>query len=189
MMKTPTTKNDILDAAQDIIQLRGYNGFSFADIAQTVGIRKASIHHHFPSKAALGVAVIRRYREVFNECLDEANVKGHTWIEKIHSYVKLYENVLLQNKLCLCGMLASDIETLPKPLKKELRGFFDDNVLWLANVIKAQFKSMPEERLQEIAWYIISSMQGGVMLARMQKQVAIFSSIWKVLNLYLKNLN
>src|SRR6185437_15305662 len=132
-------KNKILDAAQDIIQLRGYNGFSFADISQAVGIRKASIHHHFPSKMALGLAVIRRYREVFDTFLSEADVKDFTWIKKIYIYIKLYENVLLQNKLCLCGMLASDIETLPEVLKKELRTFFDDNVLWLSQVIKTQF--------------------------------------------------
>jgi TetR/AcrR family transcriptional repressor of nem operon len=63
-MRLSTTKIEILDAAQNIIQLRGYNGFSFANISQTVGISKASIHHHFPSKAALGLllfAAIERY--------------------------------------------------------------------------------------------------------------------------------
>ncbi len=181
-------KTEILDAAQEIIQLRGYNGFSFADISETVGIRKASIHHHFPSKAALGVAVIRRYREVFDKFLHEANFKSSPWIEKIHNYAKLYENVLLQNKLCLCGMLASDIETLPKTLKKELREFFDANVAWLSNVIKTQFKSKSDKYLHEVAWHIISSLQGGIMLARMQGQVEIFSSIWNALSVYLKNL-
>lgn len=187
-MKLSTTKIEILDAAQNIIQLHGYNGFSFADISQTVGISKASIHHHFPSKAALGLAVIRRYREVFDRFLDEANFKGSTWIEKIHHYVKLYQNVLLQNKLCLCGMLAHDIETLPKTIKKEIRTFFDDNVIWLSKVIKVQFKSMSDKHLHEIAWYIISSLQGGIMLARMQGQADIFSSIWNALSFYLKNL-
>jgi TetR/AcrR family transcriptional repressor of nem operon len=187
-MTLSTTKIEILNAAQNIIQLRGYNGFSFADISQTVGIRKASIHHHFSSKSALGLAVIRRYREEFNRFLDEANFKGSTWIEKIHNYAKLYENTLLQNKLCLCGMLASDIETLPKILKKELRAFFNDNVIWIENVIKVQFKSMPDKHLQKIAWHIISSLQGGIMLARMQGQKEIFSSIWDSLSLYLKNL-
>lgn len=183
-----TTKIEILDAAQNIIQLRGYNGFSFADISQTVGIRKASIHHHFSSKAALGLAVIRHYREIFDNFLDEANLKGSTWIDKIHNYAKLYEDTLLQNKLCLCGMLASDIETLPKVLKKELRAFFNDNVIWLSNVIKVQFKSMPDKQLHKIAWHIISSLQGGIMLARMQGQMEIFSSIWDTLRSYLKNL-
>lgn len=187
-MKLSDTKNDILDAAQNIIQLRGYNGFSFADISETVGIRKASIHHHFSSKAALGVAVIRRYRAAFNDLLDEANSKGPTWIEKIHHYVNIYKSVLEENKLCLCGILASDVETLPKPLKKEIRGFFDDNAAWLANVINTQFKSMTDKRVHEIAWHIISSLQGAVILARMQEEIEIFSSTWKTLSLYLKNI-
>lgn len=183
-----TTKIEILDTAQNIIQLRGYNGFSFADIAQTVGISKASIHHHFPSKAALGLAVIHRYREIFDRFLGDANFKGSTWIEKIHHYAKLYENTFLQNKLCLCGMLASDIETLPKALKKELRAFFDDNVIWLSKIIKAQFKSMSDTHLHKIAWHIISSLQGGILLARMQGQREVFSSTWETLKLYLKTL-
>ena len=187
-MTSSSKKTEILDAAQDIIQLRGYNGFSFADISQAVGIRKASIHHHFPSKAALGVAVIRRYREFFHELLKESDRKGTTGIDKIHHYAKLYEEVLLQKKLCLCGMLASDIETLPKILKKEIRGFFDDNVTWLSAVLKKNFKSISDKAQNEIAWHIISTLQGGVILARMQDQVEIFSSIWKELNFYLKKL-
>lgn len=183
-----TKKIEILDAAQEAIQARGYNAFSFADISETVGIRKASIHHHYASKAALGVAVIRRYREVFNDFLTESERKGATWIDKIHNYAKLYEDVLLQNKLCLCGMLASDIETLPKTLKKEIRGFFDDNVTWLADILKMHFKSMPAKRLREIAWHIISSLQGGILLARMQDKAEIFSNIWRELSLNLKNL-
>jgi hypothetical protein len=85
-------------------------------------------------------------------------------------------------------MLASDVEVLPKILKKELRAFFNDNVAWLSNVIKVQFKSMSDKHLHEISWHIISSLQGGIMLARMQGQIEIFSSIWDALSLYLKKL-
>lgn len=65
-MKTSDKKNEILDCAQTLIQKRGYNGFSYADISSTVGIRKASIHHHFSTKVDLAVAVVERYRAILS---------------------------------------------------------------------------------------------------------------------------
>lgn len=188
-MKTSSTKIQILDAAQDIIQLRGYNGFSFADISEVVNIRKASIHHHFPNKSDLGAAVIRRYREVFNELLEEADSKGSTGIDKIHNYVKLYEEVLAQNKLCLCGILGTDAIKLPKPMKKEAQKFLDDNIMWLSHIIKSNFKLITDKNINNLAWHIISSLQGGILLARMYQQKNIFLSVWNELKLRLKSLD
>lgn len=184
-MKLSLKRNQILDAAQEIIQLRGYNGFSFADISKIVGIRKASIHHHFPSKAALGVAVIRRYREEFNELLTDSDRRGLTGIDKIHNYAKLYEIVLSENKLCLCGMLSSDIDTLPKAMKKEIQKFFDDNLNWLFSIIRENFKLITDKASNDLAYHIISSLQGAVLLARAQNQFEIFSSIWRELKIRL----
>lgn len=175
-MKPSPKKIEILDYAQELIQTRGYNGFSFADIAAKVGIRKASIHHYFPSKDALGVAVIRRYKETFQEALENINQTEKTWLDKIKAYSKLYENVLNENRLCLCGMLAADIETLPRVLKKEVKAFFADNVAWLSSQLGSRYKTLATKRLDEIAWQIISSLQGAVTLARMTEQTDIFFS-------------
>jgi TetR/AcrR family transcriptional regulator, transcriptional repressor for nem operon len=182
-------KIEILDFAQELIQKRGYNGFSYADIAEKVGIRKASIHHYFPSKASMGVAVIRRYREIFNTYLatidKEKNQDGFNRIER---YAKLYELVLVENKMCLCGMLASDIETLPRVLKKEIRAFFVDHVTWLSMRLRQHFKKMADQRSNEIAWKIISSLQGAVIMARMSENREIFSSTSRELLLQLEKL-
>jgi len=124
MKPISSTKNDILNSAQELIQTRGYNGFSYADISAIVGIRKASIHHHYPSKASLAAEVIRRYNDTFNVCLLNIAAQQSSWIEKIKAYMKLYENVLKEDKLCLCGMLAADVETLPSELKIEIQHFF-----------------------------------------------------------------
>lgn len=187
-MHLSSKKFEILDAAQEIIQTRGYNAFSYADISKAVGIRKASIHHHFPSKSSLGIAVIRRYREIFNNCLVEFESSGRKWIDKIRSYALLYEDVLLKNRLCLCGMLAADIETLPRVLQKEIRGFFQDNEAWLVKILSTHYKSMTNSRLNEIAWQIISTLQGGVIMARMQNKTEIFSSTLRELLTQLQKL-
>lgn len=188
MQLLSSKKLEILDAAQEIIQMRGYNGFSYADISKAVGIRKASIHHHFPSKSSLVVAVIRRYREIFNDCLAEFELSEKKWSDKIRSYAMLYEDVLFKNRLCLCGMLAADIETLPRILQKEIRGFFEDNESWLAKILSTHYKSIPHDRLNEIAWQIISTLQGGVIMARMQNKTEIFSSTLRELLIQLEKL-
>lgn len=177
-MKIASNKTKILELAQELIQKHGFNGFSYADLASIVGIRKASIHHYFPTKADLGIAVIQQYRESFNDKLNEIDAKGCKFQEKIQAYAKLYEEVLRENRLCLCGMLASDIQTLSRPLQKEIQGFFTDNVKWIAKIFltSKKFKLASAKRLNEIAWFIISSLQGFILTARMLNQPEIFVS-------------
>src|SRR5271168_5491364 len=66
----------ILDVAERLAQTRGYNGFSYADIAAELGVTKASLHYHFPSKAELGRALIVRYHGLFGAALD--SIDGQT---------------------------------------------------------------------------------------------------------------
>jgi len=188
-MKSQPKKIEILNCAETLIQKRGYNGFSYADISEAVGIRKASIHHYFPSKESMGLAVIRRYRETFKQYLEDIDSnKKANWFNRIKKYTKLYESVLRENKICLCGMLASDIETLPYPLKKEIHAFFTDNVTWLSNNLKLHYKNLFPHRLIAISWQIISSLQGAIIMARMSDDMDIFCSICKELLDQLKRL-
>ena len=56
-------RSAILDVAERRIRAHGYNGFSFREIADEIGIKSASVHYHFPTKADLAAAVAKRYRE------------------------------------------------------------------------------------------------------------------------------
>jgi TetR/AcrR family transcriptional repressor of nem operon len=187
-MLLSTKKIEILDSAQELIQKRGYNGFSYADISEAVGIRKASIHHHFASKDDLAVAVVRRYREQFNGYLSGIAVEGKNLKDKISKYAKLYEAVLQGNKLCLCGMLASDIESLPETLKHEIQYFFADNVEWLSKVITLHAPSLSHKRLRDFSWQVICSLQGSVIMAKMSGKSEIITSITKELVIQLEQL-
>lgn len=174
-MKISDKKNELLDCAQALIQTRGYNGFSYADIASKVGIRKASIHHHFPTKLDLAVAVVARYRNVFNTYLLNINAQEN-WMSKIRLYAQLYQEVLSEDKLCLCGMLASDMETLPDEVKKAVRGFLSDNADWLTLVLTSNYPEISRSRLFHIAWQIINTLQGGIMMARILQDPAVFAA-------------
>lgn len=187
-MQSSSKKTEILDFAQEIIQKRGYNGFSYADISQVVGIRKASIHHHFPSKEDLVVAVVRRYRERFISYLAKIARDGKNLSDKVSRYAKLYEAVLQEDRLCLCGSLASDIETLPDVLRKEIRGFFEDNVEWLSRILSSNYSSLNNKRLRNVSWQIISSLQGAVIMAKMLNKPKLLASISKELVVQIENL-
>ena len=70
------TATRILDSAESLVQVRGFNGFSYADVAAELGVTKASLHYHFPGKAELGRALIVRYATRFNAALAGIDASG-----------------------------------------------------------------------------------------------------------------
>lgn len=131
----------ILDVAEQLAQRRGFNGFSYADIAEELAVTKASLHYHFPSKADLGVRLIARYHEAFTGALAEIDATIDDEAAKLRRYVALYDQVIAQDRMCLCGMFAAEYATLPAPMQVELRAFFDANETWLASVLERGRKS------------------------------------------------
>ena len=113
-----TTAQRILDVAELLVQVRGFNAFSYADVSKAVGIQKASLHHHVATKTALGVALIDRYKQVFLAALDAIESCDGNAVERLERYVELYRTVLRRGRMCMCGMLAADVETLPELMRQ-----------------------------------------------------------------------
>ncbi|MEB3280058.1 MAG: TetR/AcrR family transcriptional regulator [Lyngbya sp.] len=130
------TAEQILDVAQDLVQNRGYNAFSYADISEQVKIRKASIHYHFPSKDDLVRELVKRYREIFNRIRQQIEQKSDSPKQQLRLFANLYREGLSQDKLCLCGMLTSDWAVLPEAVREEIKQFFSENQTWLAGVLE-----------------------------------------------------
>src|ERR1700684_1703481 len=141
-MAAGTAKDDsgtagrILDAAEGLVQVRGYNGFRYADISAELGISKAALHYHFVGKADLGLALITRYASRFTEALATIDASGSTPAARLAGYADLYAQVLRQGKMCLCGMLAAEYQTLPQPVQEAVASFFDANESWLEKVLE-----------------------------------------------------
>src|SRR5688572_2772175 len=166
---TAETGRRALDVAERLVQTRGFNGFSYADIAEALGVTKASLHYHFPSKADLGQRLIERYEAAFLDTLAGIDKAQQGAAQKLRRYANIYAEVLRANRMCLCGMLASDYATLPKPMRERVRHFFDENEGWLARVLdegrkagQLAFKGTPVE----LARMIVASLEGAMMLAR-----------------------
>ena len=117
---------------------RGFNGFSYADVAEELGITKAALHYHFPGKAELGEALDRRgTRPGSRTRWSRSTGTSPTRPAKLRAYAQLYADVFQDDRMCLCGMLAADYATLPDPMRERVVRFFDDNERWLARVLEA----------------------------------------------------
>jgi TetR/AcrR family transcriptional regulator, transcriptional repressor for nem operon len=173
------TATRILDVAERLVQTRGFNGFSYADIAAELGITKASLHYHFPGKAELGEALINRYGERFAEALTAIDDSDSDAREKLDAYVDLYAEVLRGQRMCLCGILAAEYQTLPEPMRDAVIRFFDDNETWLKGVL-AQGRSsgtlsFPEPPGQA-AQMILGGLEGAMLVARPYGDLKRFKS-------------
>ncbi|MCZ7565261.1 MAG: TetR/AcrR family transcriptional regulator [Burkholderiales bacterium] len=177
---TPTgTAERILGAAERLVQTRGFNGFSYADIASALALTKASLHYHFPTKAELGRQLITRYETTFLAMLADIDRAVREPREKLRRYAKIYADVLSSNRMCLCGMLAAEYATLPKPMKDEMRHFFDENERWLTRVLdegRATGSLRFSGASLEAARAIIGALEGAMMLARSYGEVARFEA-------------
>ena len=176
----PDTATRILDSAERFVQARGYNGFSYADVASELGVTKASLHYHFASKTDLGQALISRYSERFSGALEEIDVRWSDAPARLDAYAALYAEVLRGHRMCLCGMLAAEYVTLPQPIKEGLTTFFDLNQAWLQRVLE-QGSADGSLRLNapsaETARLIVSALEGAMLVARPYGEPDRFDSV------------
>jgi TetR/AcrR family transcriptional repressor of nem operon len=163
------TADRILDSAERLVQSRGFNGFSYADVAAELGVTKASLHYHFPGKAELGHALIGRYAARFAEALEQIDAGGGDAPAKLAAYARIYADVLRDRRMCLCGMLAADYDTLPQPMRDAVLRFFDDNEVWLKEVFE-QGQTDGSLRLdgspREAARALVGGLEGALLIAR-----------------------
>lgn len=180
MKERADTAEQILDAAQQMVQTRGYNAFSYADISAQVGIRKASIHYHFPSKSDLGSGLVARYREIFRKKRDQIDRQTDYPRRQLERYVQLYLDGLRDERMCLCGMLAADFTTLPQAVREEVKGFFADNEAWLTKVLVEGCKAGVihcNEPAEVSAQLLLAGLHGAQLVARSYGDVTRFHSI------------
>ena len=165
---TKDTRQSILDAAESLILTRGYNGFSYKDIAEVVGIRKASIHHHFPSKEDLGAAFVEGYFHRF--AIWREQVAAMTVAKKLAAFLEMFQRVSNNaEKICPMGMLTAEYPTLPRSVQESLRGLLADMDLWLTQVLRqgqAQGYLRSEPEAQVMAKVMINALSCSMKMAR-----------------------
>jgi TetR/AcrR family transcriptional repressor of nem operon len=175
-----TTATRILDVAEGLLQTRGYNGFSYADIASELDVTKAALHYHFPTKADLGEALVTRYAERFMKALAAIEAGDDDPRAKLDAYADLYAQVLQGRRMCMCGMLAAEYQTLPEPMRARVLAFFDENVVWLERVLeRGRVGGVLAFRgsAAEAAMLIVDAMEGTMLVSRSYADPARFRSV------------
>lgn len=171
MSKAPgDTRSKILDTGEKLLLKKGFNGFSYADIAAELGIRNASIHYHFPGKCDLGLAIIRRARQRFSRWSARKETEMMADWEKLDDFFQIYRNYMTKSEsVCLSGALETDFTTLPAPMQEETRGLVSDLLTWMDTFLNGGRKrgtfAFPGTSRQQ-AIVILAVMQGGLQMNR-----------------------
>ncbi|MDX8480362.1 TetR/AcrR family transcriptional regulator [Mesorhizobium sp. VK24D] len=182
MDKPSNTADDILAAARSFIVAGGYNGFSYADIAEVIGIRKASIHHHFPSKVDLVQTLVRRYLEDAVTGMAELERNVPEPPELLRTYADFWAQCIedASRPFCVCAMLASELPALPPEVAVEVRAYFQFLSGWLTTVIERGARQgaltiATTPRVEAEAF--MATVHGAMLSARAYGDTAAFATI------------
>lgn len=131
------TAGKLVEGARDLIMLGGYSGFSYADLADRYSIRKASIHHHFPSKVDLVVTVVEQGRAGIRAQIKALQESSPVAMDQLRMYTGYWERCIKDQSapFCLAGVLAAELPSLPDPIAAAVRGHFAELAEWLQNVL------------------------------------------------------
>jgi TetR/AcrR family transcriptional repressor of nem operon len=176
MVMSENAREAILTAARRTAQAHGYGGLNFRDIGAEVGIKAASIYHHFPSKADLGAAVAKRYWEDTAANLEALSGANGDPRKALRAYPGLFRRSLEQdNRMCLCSFMAAEYDDLPDPVKAEVQAFADVNVAWLARMLAAA--SVPASKREMRARAIFAAVAGAQLMARSRADLKLFDAL------------
>ena len=171
------TRNALINEATHLVRRSGYAGFSYAHLSEVVGIRKASIHYHFPNKEDLGLEMVEAYREFFRGELETISAREDSAKNRLAAYADLYRQSLQDGDGCLCGVLAAEFDNLPVAVQAAIAQFFAENAAWLEGVLLAGRRDGSIRRdisATKLARMLLATLQGALTTARAHVQPAVF---------------
>ncbi|SAI71677.1 TetR family transcriptional regulator [Bordetella ansorpii] len=176
--KESTSSSDrILAAATRIAQAHGYSGLNVRSLAEEVGIKAASLYHHFPSKADLAAAVARRYWEDSAAALEALSAETQDPIQSLRRYPETFRRSLANgNRICLCSFMAAESDDLPDAVKTEVQAFADVNIAWLGKMLVAA-RAVGAKDAKKRARAIFAAVGGAQLMARGRSDIKLFDAL------------
>jgi TetR/AcrR family transcriptional repressor of nem operon len=176
------TASKIVEAGHRLIVQRGYSGFSYADVSAAIDIRKASIHHHFPTKVELAIAVVRQSREMFDAEIGSLTTAGVDPLTQIGGYVGYWERCIVDQSapFCVAGMLGAELPSLPEALALEVRAHFANLTAWLVGVFRAGVKAKQltlSDPVETEAASFTALVYGAMLTARACRDPSLFGTV------------
>ena len=185
MGKESDTKDKILDLAVDLLQDRGYNGFSYTHISEKLGIKNAAVHYHFPTKAELGTALIQRFRAQFSSWTAHLQSKyPNQPLKHLEGYIAIPRSFMKREKMvCPLGVLESDFNILPDPMRFETRGLSRDMRQWFTQVLetgRSQGVFHFSGPAQDKAVMITAALQGASFMAGAESPLVFETTVCQI---------
>ncbi len=172
------TRETIMTAARATAQAQGYGALSFRELAKAGGVKSASIHYHFPTKADLGAALARRYREEAEATFEGFRAETPDPASCLCRYVAVFRRALEnENRMCMCGFMAAETDALPDAVKAEVKAFGEVNVAWLAGILSAADPGRDAASIERHALAIFAAVNGAQLIARSRGDIAVYDAI------------
>ena len=174
---------EIINHTRTLLSSGGYKSFSYADLAERVQIRKASIHHHFPAKADLVQAVVAEYRQEARAGMAATSQHfRHDPLGELNGYINFWANCIRENTspFCICVMLAVELPTLPEEVAVEVSGHFTELAEWLTTVLRKGEQSgvfVLRAGAASEAKSVMATVHGAMIAARAFNQPELFLHI------------
>jgi len=174
MPRATDTREQIMDRAADLLLQRGFNGFSYRDIATHLGVKNAAVHYHFPSKADLALALVEEYHQVLRKGTAEFMAYGGPARPQLEGLFAFTEHQFGHGR-CICpfGAFSVDFPDLPESVQGATTRFLDDSLAWLTRVMEVgreqgefSFRGNPKQQ----ALLILSTLTGARQMARISGQ-------------------
>jgi TetR/AcrR family transcriptional repressor of nem operon len=165
----------VMAAGRATVQAHGYNALSFRELAKEVGIKSASVHYHFPTKADLGAALARRYTEEGSAYLEDLLARSSDPAWCLARYVEVFRAALAnENRMCLCGIMSAELDDLPAEVRQEVDGFTRMNVAWLMRVLALAQPKATEKAREDRAVAIFAAIEGAQLVARGSRDITVY---------------
>lgn len=181
MTSHPTTRDRILDEAQHLVQQRGFSSVAYRDISTALGIRNASVHHHFPSKTDLGTAMVRRYRTQIETLLTHLSNTESSPLDRLHQYLTAYQGVIHEDgRICLCTQMIAEDCVLPPSIQQELGAFFTFSEQWLTRTLdqgRRQGELHFAGSATDAALTLLATIEGAMLMTRTTRSPQRFHDV------------
>ncbi len=166
------TKSKILDVAERLTQTHGFNGFSYIDLANEVGIKTSSIHYHFKHKDDLAAALVERVHVRHTAGFRAMEANNETTEARLQAVIAYFQDYIANGKYCLCGMIAVELQSVSARVAKLVQAYFRDFLAWLSR----QFRLAGKEDAEHLAVGFLSALEGSLLLVRLNGDPNIISN-------------
>ena len=155
------------EVATDAVQRSGLHNLSFRTLADEVGVKSSSVHYYFPEKSHLARALIEKYTLALNDKLKAIDRRKLKPRKKLEAFVKIFEDVVKQNKFCLCGMMAAEVATLDEDNRALLNNYFLQAEDWLCTVFEESSEHIfADIKPRQLARIVLSGLEGAILIDR-----------------------